>query len=67
VLYVTERAAFRLTPGGLDLFELAPGVDLQRDVLQQMDFAPRVADPLRTMPAAYFHRADDGTGSLGRR
>lgn len=67
VLYLTERAAFRLTPQGLELFELAPGIDLQRDVLQQMDFAPRVAEPMQRMPAACFQRTDDGTGSLARR
>jgi propionate CoA-transferase len=66
-LYLTERASFRLTPGGLELFELAPGVDLQRDVLDQMDFAPRLAERIGTMPASFFLREDDGTGSLARR
>ncbi|WP_077001474.1 acyl CoA:acetate/3-ketoacid CoA transferase [Variovorax sp. KK3] len=42
VLYVTERATFELTPDGVELIELAPGIDLQRDVLSQMDFAPVV-------------------------
>ena len=67
VIYLTERASFRLTPAGLELFELAPGVDLQADVLDQMDFAPRIADPLPRMPAAYFHAVDDGTGALAPR
>jgi propionate CoA-transferase len=42
VLYVTERCVFRLTPDGLELVEIAPGVDLQKDVLDRMSFAPRV-------------------------
>ena len=44
VLYVTERAVFHLTRAGLELIEIAPGLDMDRDVLQQMDFAPIVKD-----------------------
>ena len=44
VLYVTERAVFRLTADGLELIEVAPGIDVQRDVLDQMAFAPLVRD-----------------------
>ena len=43
VRYITERAVFDLTPDGLRLIELAPGVDLHADVLDQMEFAPQVS------------------------
>ena len=45
VVYVTERAVFRMTETGLELTEIAPGVDLERDILDRMDFAPLVNDP----------------------
>jgi propionate CoA-transferase len=48
-LVITERAVFSVTAGGLELIEIAPGVDLQRDVLDQMGFAPRISDRLKTM------------------
>lgn len=47
VLYVTERAAFRLTDEGVELIEVAPGVDVQRDVLDRMEFVPIVRDVRR--------------------
>ncbi|UWQ57596.1 acyl CoA:acetate/3-ketoacid CoA transferase [Leisingera caerulea] len=40
VLYVTERCVLQLTPKGLELIEIAPGIDLQRDILDQMEFKP---------------------------
>jgi acyl CoA:acetate/3-ketoacid CoA transferase len=66
ILYLTERASFRLTPQGLELFEIAPGIGLQRDVLDQMDFRPRIAAPLAVMPASHFQERDDGLGRLRR-
>lgn len=54
VLYLTERASFRLTTAGIELFEIAPGIDLRRDVLDQMEFAPIVAEHLTVMDSAYF-------------
>ncbi len=49
VVYVTERAVFRLDPDGVALVELSPGIDLQSDVLDRMDFRPvvRLAAPER--------------------
>jgi acyl CoA:acetate/3-ketoacid CoA transferase len=49
VVYVTERAVFRLTREGLLLTEVAPGIDPHRDVIEQMGFRPALADPLATM------------------
>lgn len=66
-LYLTERASFRLTEGGVELFEIAPGIDLQRDVLDQMDFVPKLADHIAVMPRSHFLREDDGFGSLSSR
>jgi propionate CoA-transferase len=45
VLYVTERCVFRLTPEGLELIEVAPGVDIDRDILAHMAFRPLVRSP----------------------
>lgn len=44
VLYVTERAVFSLSHKGLRLIEIAPGIDIDKDILQQMDFEPVIED-----------------------
>ena len=54
VLVVTERAVFQVDENGPILIEIAPGVDLERDVLAKMAFRPRVADDLREMAAELF-------------
>jgi propionate CoA-transferase len=54
VLYVTERAVFRLADSGLELTEIAPGIDLERDILAHMDFRPAIAEPLKIMSVELF-------------
>ncbi len=60
VHYVTERAVFALADDGLVLTEVAPGIDVERDVLGQMGFRPRVADKLLTMDRRLY-----STGAMG--
>jgi propionate CoA-transferase len=45
VLYVTERCVFRLTERGMELIEVAPGIDIERDILEHMAFAPVIDAP----------------------
>ena len=45
VLYVTERCVFKLTREGLELIEVAPGIDIKRDILDKMEFEPIVREP----------------------
>ena len=54
VTYVTERAVLALRPEGLTVIEVAPGVDLERDVLARSQFPLHVADDLTTMDADLF-------------
>ena len=42
VLFVTERAVFRLQPEGVELIEVAPGIDIQKEVVDQMEFTPLI-------------------------
>ena len=53
VLYVTERAVFRMNENGLELTEVAPGIDVEREVLALMNFRPAIHE-LKTMPAHVF-------------
>jgi propionate CoA-transferase len=60
VLYITERCVFALTPEGLELTEVAPGVDVERDIIAQMGFAPVIKGPPRLMDARIFQDAPMG-------
>ena len=57
---VTERAVFELTAEGPMLIEIAPGIDLEKDILQQMEFTPLIAKELKLMDASLFQEAPAG-------
>ena len=54
VLYITERCVFRLSAAGLELTEIAPGMDLDKDILAQMAFRPLISSSLQEMDARIF-------------
>src|SRR5579863_1055899 len=54
VLYVTERCVFTLRPDGLELLEVAPGIDIERDILRLMDFKPAIPHDPALMDARIF-------------
>ncbi len=63
VLYVTERCVFTLGADGLELIEVAPGIDIERDILALMDFKPAIPREPSLMDARIFH---DGVMELRR-
>ena len=60
VLYITERAVFQLRPDGVTLIEIAPGIDLQTQVLDQMEFMPKIAPDLKLMDSRIFREEKMG-------
>jgi propionate CoA-transferase len=60
VTYITERCVMELQAEGVTVTELAPGVDLERDVLAQAGFRLRVVDTLKAMDETLFHPARFG-------
>ncbi|MCD8154961.1 MAG: acyl CoA:acetate/3-ketoacid CoA transferase [Clostridiales bacterium] len=62
VLYVTERAVFKLIDHKMTLIEIAPGIDLQKDVLDCLGFRPEIAPDLKEMDAAIFQEHWGGLG-----
>ncbi|HWL25214.1 MAG TPA: acyl CoA:acetate/3-ketoacid CoA transferase, partial [Ureibacillus sp.] len=57
VYYVTERAVFKLSQEGVELIEYAPGIDIERDILSNMDFMPIISPNLKEMPKELFHHS----------
>lgn len=64
VLYITERCVFELTANGMMLTEVAPGIDVDRDILAHMDFVPQISPTLKTMSAKIFQPAPMGLAQL---
>lgn len=60
VLYVTERCVFALTDEGMELVEVAPGIDVERDILAHMDFTPVMKNPPAAMDSRIFSEAPMG-------
>lgn len=56
VKYITERAVFNLSRGGLELVEIAPGIDLQKNILDRMEFRPKISDELKQMDSKLFKK-----------
>ena len=54
VIYITERAVFRLMRDGLVLEEIAPGVDIEKDILVKMEFEPKISSKLKEMDKRLF-------------
>lgn len=68
VIYITERAVFRLTREGLMLTEAAPGIDVEKDILAHMDFKPLISEALIEMDGKIFAEEPMGLGkSIGKR
>lgn len=64
VLYITERCVFSLTLDGLELIEIAPGIDIQKDILDLMDFKPIIRSTPRLMDGRIFREEPMGSKLL---
>ena len=53
-MFITERAVLKLINGKMTVTEIAPGVDLEKDILGQMDFRPEIAEDLKLMDPGMF-------------
>jgi propionate CoA-transferase len=66
VWFVTERAVFQVTKHGLTLKEIAPGIEIERDILAQMEFRPEIAKDLKEMDGRLFCEPVIGLGKTGK-
>ena len=60
MLFVTERAVFEMTDKGPMLIEIAKGLDLQKDILDQMEFKPIISDNLKEIPTFIYNEGSSG-------
>ena len=54
IMYITERGVFQLTPEGVMLVEIAPGISMETDIIKNMEFRPLISKTLKTMEAEIF-------------
>ena len=59
-VYITERAVFRLTTQGIILEEVAPGMDIDKDILSKMGFRPIMGSAIREMDEKLFNEGKVG-------
>lgn len=64
VVFITERCVFRLEKEGLTLVEIAPGIDLQHDILDNMDYRPIISPDLKEMPKELFNEGPMGLAAV---
>ena len=67
VVFITERCVFRLEKEGLTLVEIAPGIDLERDILANMDYRPIISEELKEMPKELFYDGPMGLAGIWER
>ncbi len=67
ILYITGRAVFELRPEGMTLIEIAPGIDLQKDILDLMDFEPIIPHDLKLMDSRIFQKEIMGLSAAVKR
>lgn len=62
--FVTERCVFELRENGLYLTEIAKGIDLQKDIIQQMEFVPNIAEDIKEIPDILYRQGAFGLRDL---